>query len=81
MSENRELVIRLHTLQHGRVSIECHLMAPHKGGRGRRMMPLMSWTRRTMCPYATELTEAFAAELLTALQLVAAGWYESEQLF
>lgn len=77
---NRELEIRVHSLGGGKVNIECHLREPHKTARGRRMVALWSMTRRTTAPYASELTPAFAAELMTALQLVAAGWYETPQL-
>ena len=71
------------TVEQGRTgtwSLTATISLPHKGKTGIRQVPVKTITRTLNHPHADLLTPALLTEWVTALTLVAAGWYEQESL-
>jgi hypothetical protein len=78
--ERNEITIRVSQSTTGSWSLTASLSAPHRGGRGIRMIPMRSVTRSLRHPYVEGLTEGLLMEWINALTLVAAGFYETPAL-
>lgn len=77
---DQEIVIRVTRTGAMKWQLTASLCMPHGSARGRKMVPLKTMTRTLPNRYASELTEALLTEWVTALSLVAAGWYETPPL-
>jgi hypothetical protein len=76
----REITIRIRETASHSWQLTANVSDPHRGSRGMRMVPMRTVTRTLSHPYASELTPELLTEWLTALTLVAAGWYEQPGL-
>lgn len=77
---HQDIVIRVQQNASGSWSLTATLSRPHRGGRGIRWVPMRTVTRTLKHPYASELTEGILTEWVTAMTLVAAGFYEDVPL-
>jgi hypothetical protein len=76
----REISIRITETATQSWRLTASMSDPHRGSRGVRMVPMRTVTRTLSHPYASELSPDLLTELVTALTLVAAGWYEQPGL-
>lgn len=75
--------IRIHVTHSGGsnpLQLSVSLGANHHTRQGLKWVALKTWTRSAKAPYVSELSPAFAAELIRMVTLVAAGFYETEPL-
>lgn len=80
MTDRRLIKIEISQLYDGKVSVDLGVGAYHSSRVGKRFIPLQNSHRRTAAPYVSELTPALAAELVRAVSLVLAGFYETSEL-
>lgn len=78
--ERAEVVIRVTQGVTGSWSLSASLSRPHHGSRGLKWVPMRTVTRSVKHPYIERLSEGIVTEWVTALMLVAAGYYETPAL-
>lgn len=76
----RRITIVIDETREGKWNLTATLSQPFLRGKAIRWVPERTLTRTMTHPYADVLTKELLTEWVTALMLVAAGWYENQPL-